>query len=162
MISNKNLGSLTRPTGRALARLEELRSAERAASKTMELSSESPMTAEEFRASTAFLGLDSAWVAGQFGVRESSVTMWEIDAAPVPDHVASALRLAERSAQVIIDMWIEGFLRAPLEQRIIRTYRSDNELHRDHPEAAPLPASWHRAMCRHVSEKIPNLSIDVQ
>ena len=116
------------------------------------------MTPAEFRVFREYLGLTGDWLAEHLGVSARTVRHWEQGKYPIPDGVRLEIEDLEDRTQRFIDALVEKISGVDAEDRVVVTYRSDDECRAAHPDIE-FPAAWHRAVVARIAYQVPGLSI---
>lgn len=112
----------------------------------------------EFKKVRERLCLPTNWLADQYAITAGEVDRWEGRDEPVPALIGEALMKLALTTQAVVDNETDRLQRTPSGQRAVTIYNTDTAYHHAHPEAAPLPASWHRAVYSRVAESISGIS----
>lgn len=128
------------------------------------LAQEEPQHAEairglEFKEIRERLGLPISWLVQQYQLTPTEVDLWESSGAPVPPPFGEDLVKLDLTTQAVVDNETDRLQRTPVGQRTVTVYATDAAYHRAHPEAAPLPASWHRAVYTRVAVNVDGLRL---
>lgn len=112
------------------------------------------MSAAEFRCYRDWLGVTMEWLAARLGVAERTVRRWEAEATAVPAGVAAEVRQLVAVADEQLAAMLDA---APADDPVVVTYRGDE----DHwaADGSRWPASWHRALCARLADRVPGLRI---
>lgn len=115
------------------------------------------MRGQEFKEIRDRLGLSASWLADQYKIPLEEVSRWESVNKAVPEQFVEALVKLDLTTHAVIDNEIDRLQRTPIGQRTVTVYNDDADYHLAHPEAAPLPASWHRAVYSRVADDVEGI-----
>lgn len=109
----------------------------------------SQMTAAEFRAIRAGLGVTAEWIADHIGVRVRAVQRWESGASGLKDGVVDAILMLEAEASGQIDEHVA----------VLSAHSSPVLAIEDTGHPDDWPAGWQRMIAFRVRQQVPGLRI---
>ena len=125
------------------------------------------MTPAELKTLRESLGLTLNWMAEQTGVKLRSVQYWESGERSVPDDIAQMLYSIDEALEQMVT-GSRDQVRAMVEEDgapngidLIR-YKTDKDLHKYHPNLAPLPATTHATMLARLRREFLRMGIETR
>lgn len=108
----------------------------------------------EFKALRTKLGLSVRWLADQYKLTAEEIAGWERDNALAPSSIGAELVKLALTTGALVENETDRLQRSPMSSRTVTVYATEAAYHRAHPEAAPLPTSWHQAVYARVAANV--------
>jgi len=103
------------------------------------------------------LGLTGEHLAAMLSVNPRTLRAWEAGREPIPYRVREQVEQVEEYTARAVDEVVAALRNARDPE--VRVYRTDEDLHRERPDMAHLPARWWRHVVYRAVEQVPGVAI---